>query len=98
MHYPDSRWPPCCQGKSRDVSGRIKNDIFQKILKTKSDKNTHQNAPNCTILKNFLRGDIRVANSHAYGVILTHLACYSHTHAFDKLLTHLKKITRKLIK
>ena len=24
MHYPDSRWPPCCQGKScDDVSGRI---------------------------------------------------------------------------
>ena len=24
MHYPDSRWPPCCQGKSRDdVFGRI---------------------------------------------------------------------------
>ena len=25
MHYPDSRWRPRCQGKSRDdVSGRIK--------------------------------------------------------------------------
>ena len=24
---------------------------------------------------------LRVANSHAYGVILTHLTCYSHTHA-----------------
>ena len=25
MHYPDSRWQPHCQGKSRDdVSGRIK--------------------------------------------------------------------------
>ena len=24
MHYPDSRWQPRCQGKSRDdVSGRI---------------------------------------------------------------------------
>ena len=24
MHYPDSRWRPRCQGKSRDdVSGRI---------------------------------------------------------------------------
>ena len=24
MHYPDSRWPSCCQEKSRDdVSGRI---------------------------------------------------------------------------
>ena len=24
MCYPDSRWPPCCQGKSGDdVSGRI---------------------------------------------------------------------------
>ena len=26
----------------------------------------------------------RVANSHAYGVILTHLTCYSRTHAIDK--------------
>ena len=26
MHYPDSRWRPRCQGKSRDdVSGRIVN-------------------------------------------------------------------------
>ena len=25
-----------------------------KTLKTKSDQNTHQNAPNCTILKKFL--------------------------------------------
>ena len=26
MHYPDSRWRPRCQGKSRDdVSGRIQN-------------------------------------------------------------------------
>ena len=29
----------------------------------------------------------RVANSHAYGVILTHLTCYSRTHAIDKF-TH----------
>ena len=29
MHYPDSRWRPRCQGKSRDdVSGRITdNDV-----------------------------------------------------------------------
>ena len=28
MHYPDTRWRPCCQGKSRDdVSGRIENNI-----------------------------------------------------------------------
>ena len=27
-----------------------------KILKTKSDQNIHQNAPNCTILKKFLGG------------------------------------------
>ena len=26
------------------------------FLKTKSDPNIHQNAPNCTILKNFLEG------------------------------------------
>ena len=32
-------------------------------------------------------GTGRVANSHAYGVILTHLTCYSRTHAIDKL-TH----------
>ena len=38
----------------------------------------------------------RVANSHAYGVILTHLTWYSRTHAIDKLLTHLKEITRIL--
>ena len=37
MHYPDSKWPPCCQGKSRDdVSGRIvgnqsNQDIFSII-------------------------------------------------------------------
>ena len=30
---------------------------------------------------------VRVANSHAYGVILTHLTCYSRTHAIDKF-TH----------
>ena len=34
----------------------IKNDSFRKELKTKSDQNTHQNAPNCTILKKFLEG------------------------------------------
>ena len=28
--------------------------IFKKILKTKSDPNIHQNAPNCTIFKKFL--------------------------------------------
>ena len=33
----------------------------------------------------------RVANSHSYGVILTHLTCYSRTHAFDKF-THSFKI------
>ena len=30
--------------------------IFKKNLKTKSDQNVHQNAPNCIILKNFLGG------------------------------------------
>ena len=34
---------------------------------------------------------IRVANSHAYGVILTHLTCYSRTHAIDKLTHAFKK-------
>ena len=33
----------------------------------------------------------RVANSHAYGVILTHLTCYSRTHTIDKF-THAFKI------
>ena len=31
MHYPNSRWPLCCQGKSRDdhdVSGRIAPNFF----------------------------------------------------------------------
>ena len=29
MHYPDSRWRPRCQGKSRDdVSGRMKCNIY----------------------------------------------------------------------
>ena len=28
--------------------------IFEYFLKTRSDQNIHQNAPNCTILKNFL--------------------------------------------
>ena len=28
--------------------------IFGIFLKTKSDQNIHQNAPNCTILKNFI--------------------------------------------
>ena len=39
--------------------------------------------------KNFSQGSKppRVANSHAYGVILTHLTCYSRTHAIDKF-TH----------
>ena len=30
--------------------------IFKYFLKTRSDQNIHQNAPNCTILKNFLGG------------------------------------------
>ena len=30
--------------------------IFKKYLKTKSDQNVHQNAPNCTILKKILGG------------------------------------------
>ena len=38
-----------------------------------------------TCIKN--SGHFRVANSHAYGVILTHLTCYSRTHAIDKF-TH----------
>ena len=29
MHYPDSRWRPRCQGKSRDdVSGRIYDECY----------------------------------------------------------------------
>ena len=34
----------------------IKNGIFLKKIKTKSDQNTPYNAPNCTVLKNFLGG------------------------------------------
>ena len=34
---------------------------------------------------------VRVANSHAYGVILTHLTCYSRTHAIDKFTHAFKK-------
>ena len=30
--------------------------IFEYFLKTKSDQNIHQNAPNCTILKKILGG------------------------------------------
>ena len=30
--------------------------IFEYFLKTRSDQNIHQNAPNCTILKNFHGG------------------------------------------
>ena len=30
--------------------------IFEYILKTRSDQNIHQNAPNCTILNKFLGG------------------------------------------
>ena len=33
----------------------------------------------------------RVSNSHAYGVILTHLTCYSRTHAIDKFTHAFKK-------
>ena len=33
----------------------------------------------------------RVANSHAYGVILTHLTCYSRIHAIDKFTHALEK-------
>ena len=32
-----------------------------------------------------------VANSHAYGVILTHLTCYSRTHVIDKFTHAFKK-------
>ena len=35
MHYPDSRWRPRCQGKSRDdVSGRIEALDLQSRLVT----------------------------------------------------------------
>ena len=34
---------------------------------------------------------LRVANSHAYGVTLTHLTCYSRTHAIDKFTHAFKK-------
>ena len=34
----------------------IKNGNIKQFLKTKSDQNIHQNAPNCTILKTFLWG------------------------------------------
>ena len=36
---------------------------------------------------------VRVAKSHAYGVILTHLTCYSRTHAIDTFTHAFKKIT-----
>ena len=38
----------------------------------------------------------RVANSHAYGVNLTHLTCYSRTHAIDKITHAIKKNARIL--
>ena len=38
----------------------------------------------------------RVANSHAYGVVLTHLTGYSRTHAMDTFTHAYKKITRIL--
>ena len=38
-------------------------------------------------LNSLNNGLCRVVNSHAYGVILTHLTCYSRTHAIDKF-TH----------
>ena len=32
MHYPDSRWRPRCQGKSRDdVSGRISGTLYENM-------------------------------------------------------------------
>ena len=34
----------------------IKNGNFCNYINTKSDPNIHQNAPNCTIKKNFLGG------------------------------------------
>ena len=46
--------------------------IFRNFLKTKSDQNIHQNAPNCTILKSFIGGTCprtplpkRMASRHA---------------------------------
>ena len=42
----------------------------------------------CHTITNIIHGRrLRVANSHANGVILTHLTCYSRTHAIDKF-TH----------
>ena len=36
MHYPDSRWRPRCQGKSRDdVFGRITVILFCNYIKLK---------------------------------------------------------------
>ena len=43
--------------------------------------------PHNNIQYNTMQCKFRVANSHAYGVILTHLTCYSRTHAIDKF-TH----------
>ena len=34
---------------------------------------------------------LKVANSHAYGVILTNFTCYSDTHAIDKFTHAFKK-------
>ena len=41
--------------------------ILFEILSKKSDPNIHQNAPNCTIFKNFLRGHTPEPPSKAHG-------------------------------
>ena len=32
MHYPDSRWPPCCQGKSRCVRKNIYDFMIDSLI------------------------------------------------------------------
>ena len=72
---------------------------FQQNQASRSVKTVHRNlfadnrkshkfaTTKSNIGKNYYFRYARAANSHAYGVILTHLTCYSHTHAIDKF-TH----------
>ena len=66
------------------VRQRITYKIF--ILTIKA---YHKTAP--LYICDLIIGSTMVANSHAYGVILTHLTCYSRTHAIDKFTHAFKK-------
>ena len=65
------------------------NSLYFKIVSISWNKAIHRIVNDPYTTHTWMLG--RVANSHAYGVILTHLTCYSRTHAIDKFTHAFKK-------